>query len=54
LYARKWGRPGTLRAALGAASVANLLVNVARQAAARRVDALATFKQELSYLRASK
>lgn len=54
LYARKWGRPETLRAALGAASIANLVVNVARQAAGRPVDALGTFRKELSYLGASK
>ncbi|MET3708952.1 N-acetylglucosaminyl-diphospho-decaprenol L-rhamnosyltransferase [Arthrobacter sp. UYEF6] len=49
-YANKWGNPRTLRFALRAASIANLLVNAGRQAAGREVDALGTFKQELSYL----
>lgn len=54
LYARKWGRPRALRALLGIASLVNLSVNGVRQLAGRRVDAIGTFRQEISCLRANK
>jgi N-acetylglucosaminyl-diphospho-decaprenol L-rhamnosyltransferase len=49
-YASKWGSPTTLRLALTAASMANLIVNAVRQTAGRQIDALGTFRQELGYL----
>lgn len=50
VYAEKWGNPTALRAALGAASVVNLLVNIGRQLAGRKVHAVRTFKQEIGFL----
>lgn len=54
LYAKKWGKPRTLRLALSAASLVNLGVNTGRQLTGRRVDALGTFKQEMNYLGVAK
>ncbi|GAA2198606.1 hypothetical protein GCM10009849_11940 [Sinomonas flava] len=50
-YARKWGGAAELRASLAAASALNFGVNVLRQLAGRDIDALATLRQELAYLR---
>lgn len=52
-YAAKWGGERGLKVALAAASVANFGVNAVRQAAGRDIDAAATFRRELGYLRAS-
>lgn len=50
VYAKKWGNPKVLRIALVAASLVNLAVNAGRQMAGRQVDAVSTFRQEMSYL----
>lgn len=53
-YARKWGGDSAatrLRATLAIASIANVVVNVARRIAGTPVDALATLHDELGYLR---
>lgn len=50
-YAAKWGGMNALRASLAAASLANFAVNAVRQAAGRDVDAAATLRRELGYLR---
>jgi N-acetylglucosaminyl-diphospho-decaprenol L-rhamnosyltransferase len=49
-YARKWGGERALKSSLKAASAINLAVNGVRQLAGRDVDAIGTFRRELSYL----
>lgn len=49
-YARKWGGERALKTSLKAASAVNLVVNGVRQLAGRDIDALGTFRRELSYL----
>lgn len=49
-YARKWGGERALKTSLKAASGVNLAVNGVRQLAGRDVDAVGTFRRELSYL----
>lgn len=51
LYADKWGSRRRLQAALVAATVANLVVNAARRAAGRDVDAVGVARSELSMIR---
>ncbi len=51
LYADKWGSRRRLQAALGAATCANLLVNVARCATGRQVRPLEVAKTELGMIR---
>lgn len=54
-YARKWHQgPRRLRAALTAASVANLAFNGLRRAAGRDIAPMVVLRQELAYLRAPK
>lgn len=49
-FARKWGRPRTLKAALTAATGVNLAVNSVRAAAGRDIRPLRTAQQELALI----
>lgn len=51
-YAAKWGGESALRASLATASVVNFGANALRQAAGRDIDAVATLRRELGYLKA--
>ena len=51
LYADKWGSRRALQAGLAAATGLNFVVNAARRAAGRDVDALEVARSELSMIR---
>ena len=51
LYADRWGGRGRLRAALGGATLVNLVWNLGRQVAGRDVSAWSTAHAELRLLR---
>ena len=50
-YAAKWGSPRPLQAALGAASMVNLVVNAGRRTLGRDVRPLAVARQEMQLIR---
>ena len=54
LYADKWGSARALRVGLSAATAANFIVNSARQAAGRDVDAVGVARSERSLLRSER